>query len=112
MTDENVTYRNNRLNLLAAAAFAVVIACAAVAVLMADMNEYAKGIITLLLGRFSGYVDAVYSFEFGTTRGSKAKDDVITNLAAASPTAPSVVAAAVIEAAKPPTDQPPKGSLP
>lgn len=95
-------YRNRRLNILAAVAFVMVAACAGVAVFMSDINEYAKGIITFLLGRFCGYVDAVYSFEFGTTRGSKAKDDVINNLAAASPIAPSVVTAAAVDAAKPP----------
>ena len=90
---ELTTYKNTRLNALAVAAFIVVILCAVVAVFVSNINEYAKGIITFLLGRFSGYVDNVYSFEFGTTRGSKAKDDVITNLASASPTAPSNVTA-------------------
>jgi hypothetical protein len=83
MTDAN--FRNTRLNVLAAMALAVVLVCAAVAVLVSDLNEYAKGIITLLLGRFSGYVDSVYNFEFGTTRSSKQKDDVIAGLAAPSP---------------------------
>jgi hypothetical protein len=99
MTDDPVAYQSRRLNNLAAAAFLVVIACALVAVFVTNINEYAKGIITFLLGRFSGYVDNVYSFEFGTTRGSKAKDDVITNLASASPNAPSVIAAAEVAAA-------------
>jgi hypothetical protein len=83
MTDAN--FRNTRLNVLAAMALAVVLVCAAVAVLVSDLNEYAKGIITLLLGRFSGYVDSVYNFEFGTTRSSKQKDDVIAGLTAPSP---------------------------
>jgi hypothetical protein len=44
------------------------------------INEYVKGIVTLVLGRFLGYLDNIYSFEFGTTRGSKDKDDTIKQL--------------------------------
>jgi len=44
------------------------------------INEYVKGIFTLVLGRFLGYLDNIYSFEFGTTRGSRDKDDTIKNL--------------------------------
>lgn len=44
------------------------------------LNEYAKGIFTLALGRFLGYLDNIYNFEFGTTRANKAKDVTIANL--------------------------------
>lgn len=44
------------------------------------INEYVKGIFTLVLGRFLGYLDNIYNFEFGTTRGSKNKDETIKNL--------------------------------
>lgn len=46
----------------------------------ADINEYTKGVITLVLGRFLGYLDNIYNFEFGTTRGSRSKDETIANL--------------------------------
>lgn len=45
-----------------------------------NLNEYVKGIVTLVLGRFLGYLDNIYSFEFGTTRGSKDKDETIKQL--------------------------------
>lgn len=45
-----------------------------------DINEYVKGIFTLVLGRFLGYLDNIYNFEFGTTRGSKDKDATIKHL--------------------------------
>lgn len=45
-----------------------------------NLNEYAKGIITLGLGRFLGYLDGIYQFEFGTTRSSRTKDDTINKL--------------------------------
>jgi hypothetical protein len=45
------------------------------------INEYVKGIFTLVLGRFLGYLDNIYSFEFGTTRGSREKDDTINKMA-------------------------------
>ena len=44
------------------------------------INEYMKGIFTLVLGRFLGYLDNLYNFEFGSTRASKAKDATIENL--------------------------------
>lgn len=44
------------------------------------INEYVKGIVTLVLGRFLGYLDNIYNFEFGTTRNSKSKDETIKNL--------------------------------
>ena len=45
-----------------------------------DINEYVKGIFTLLIGRFTGYLDTIYGFEFGTTRSSRGKDEAIKNL--------------------------------
>lgn len=45
-----------------------------------DINEYVKGIVTLVLGRMLGYLDNIYNFEFGTTRSSKQKDATIENL--------------------------------
>lgn len=42
-----------------------------------DINEFAKGVVTLILGRFLGYLDGIYNFEFGSTRSSKTKDDTI-----------------------------------
>ena len=45
-----------------------------------DATDYMQGIITLVLGRFIGYLDAVYNYEFGTTRSSKEKDATITTL--------------------------------
>lgn len=50
------------------------------AVFTSDMDEYAKGIVTLVLGRFLGYLDNIYNFEFGSTRASKIKDDTISTL--------------------------------
>lgn len=45
-----------------------------------SVNEYVKGIITLVLGRFLGYLDNIYNFEFGSTRSSRTKDATIENL--------------------------------
>lgn len=45
-----------------------------------SLDEYVKGIVTLVLGRFLGYLDNIYSFEFGTTRGSQSKDETIKQL--------------------------------
>lgn len=42
-----------------------------------DLNEYVKGIFTLVLGRFLGYLDNIYSFEFGTTRQGQYKTELL-----------------------------------
>lgn len=44
------------------------------------INEYMKGIFTLVLGRFLGYLDNIYNFEFGTTRNNRTKDTTIEQL--------------------------------
>ena len=42
-----------------------------------DISEFVKGTLTLILGRFTGYIDQIVAFEFGTTRSSQKKDDTI-----------------------------------
>ena len=72
---------NNRANLMF---FLAVMAVAGLVYLVwkdNTLNEYVKGIVTLVLGRFLGYLDNIYSFEFGTTRGSREKDDTINKMA-------------------------------
>lgn len=61
---------------------AVCVCCALVWIVWQspEINEYAKGIFTLVLGRFLGYLDNIYNFEFGTTRGSRTKDVTIEQL--------------------------------
>jgi hypothetical protein len=61
---------------------AVIVTCGLVWVVWKDpgINEYVKGIFTLVLGRFLGYLDNIYNFEFGSTRSSKTKDSTIENL--------------------------------
>jgi len=60
-------------------AIVVVSSCVAIVVGL-DLSEYAQGIITLVIGRFLGYIDNGFAFEYGTTRGSKEKDVVIADL--------------------------------
>lgn len=65
---------------------AVLIVAALVWIVWKDssLNEYVKGIFTLVLGRFLGYLDNIYNFEFGTTRGSQNKDETIKKLSGGS----------------------------
>lgn len=45
-----------------------------------NVNEFVKGVVTLILGRFLGYLDNIYNFEFGSTRSNRTKDDTINKL--------------------------------
>jgi hypothetical protein len=68
---------NVRADLMVMAAFAIVTGILWLVWHSMEISEFAKGIVTLLLGRFLGYLDNAYSFEFGTTRGSRTKDSAI-----------------------------------
>lgn len=72
--------KNLRANVLAASAGLLVVFCLFVIVWVSDLNEFAKGGITLILGRALGWVEQAFSFEFGNTRENKVKDDTIKNL--------------------------------
>lgn len=69
--------KNRRADIMFVLAIAVI--CGLVYIIWADqtINEFMKGIVTLVLGRFLGYLDNIYNFEFGTTRGSRDKDATI-----------------------------------
>lgn len=58
---------------------AVVVICALVWLVWKDtsLNEFLKGIVTLVLGRFLGYLDNIYNFEYGTTRASAVKTELL-----------------------------------
>ena len=74
-------YKSMRINVLLAVAYMTVIMCLFVTVYHSEeISQYAQGIITLILGKFLAYTDQVYSFEFGTTRNSKTKDESIAAL--------------------------------
>jgi hypothetical protein len=45
-----------------------------------SLNEYVKGVFTLILGRFTGYLDMIYQFEYGSTRRGQVKDETINGL--------------------------------
>lgn len=71
---------NYRANILVTAAILMVIACLLLVVWNSTMDEYVKATISLILGRALGWVEQIFSFEFGTTRANKTKDDTINNL--------------------------------
>ena len=73
-------YKFLRANGLIILAYVMVAACLVVTLKYAGIDDYAKSIVTLILGRFLGYIDQAYGFEFGTTRSSKMKDETISSL--------------------------------
>lgn len=74
------TGRNTRGNILAGGAGLIVIICLAVVVWQSGMDDYTKATISLILGRALGWVENIFSFEFGLTRESAKKDDTIKQL--------------------------------
>lgn len=71
---------NHRANALAAGAGGLVVACLAVVIWSSSLDDFGKATLTLICGRALGWVEQIFSFEFGTTRANKTKDDTINNL--------------------------------
>ncbi|SMP72045.1 hypothetical protein SAMN06295970_117117 [Noviherbaspirillum suwonense] len=72
--------KNTRANALAIGAASLVLVTLVIVVWATNMDDFAKATITLICGRALGWVEQVFSFEFGTTRTSAKKDDTINNL--------------------------------
>lgn len=70
--------RNYRGDFLVGVSVIVVFTIIGIVVLLADMNEYAKGALTTILGVFLNQLTNVFNFEFGTTRKEDARNSQIT----------------------------------
>lgn len=72
---------NVRANYLAGTAIFIVLAILGILVFKpADPSEFVKGALTTILGVFLQQLNNIYAFEFGTTRRSREKTDVIDSL--------------------------------
>ena len=78
--DDQSTYKNRRISVLSLVAFITVIVILCITAWSSNMDDYSKGIVTLILGRFLGYTDQVYAYDFSTTRSSTTKDATIATL--------------------------------
>ena len=99
---ESDTVNYWRINGLIAAAFAILILIISVTIWIKVESEYTQGILTLVLGRMLGYVDAIYNYEFGTTRSSAKKDATIGELAQTAATVATTAQAVQVAADKAP----------
>lgn len=72
--------KNTRANVLAATAMVLVLVGLAVVVWTSGMDDFAKASVSLIIGRSLGWVEQVFSYEFGSTRSSATKDATISNL--------------------------------
>ena len=72
--------KNHRANVLAGAALLLVIVCLFIVIWNSGADDFAKATISLILGRALGWVEQLFSFEFGTTRANKTKDETISKL--------------------------------
>jgi hypothetical protein len=72
--------QNYRANALAGGAGVLVLVCLAVVIWSSSLDDFGKATLTLICGRALGWVEQIFSFEFGTTRANKTKDDTINNL--------------------------------
>lgn len=68
---------NVRANWLVAFAILTVSACLTAVMFIDLKSEWAQGVVMLVLGLYVGELKNIYSFEFGTTRRSREKSDLI-----------------------------------
>lgn len=66
--------RNYRGDVLVAVTVLVVFTILIVVIMAPNLDEYAKGVLTTILGVFLNQLTNVFSFEFGTTRKEEAKN--------------------------------------
>lgn len=66
--------RNYRADILVGVTVLIIATILVVVVLAEDLDEYAKGVLTTILGVFLNQLTNVFSFEFGTTRKDEAKN--------------------------------------
>lgn len=71
---------NYRADAIVAMTWIGIVICISLAVSMTSLNEFAKTAITTLLGVLVGDWKSITSFEFGSTKSSKDKDETISNL--------------------------------
>lgn len=71
--------RNYRADFLVGISVLVVFTILGVVILATDLNEYAKGALTTILGVFLNMLTNVFNFEFGTTRKSEDTQQQITS---------------------------------
>lgn len=71
--------RNYRSDFLVGISVVVVFTILLVVILVQDLNEYAKGALTTILGVFLNQLTNVFAFEFGTTRKDEDKQTKILN---------------------------------
>lgn len=72
--------KNYRATALVVMAVFLVLLCLTITVWVTGANDFIKATVTLVMGRALGWVDQVFSFEFGTTRSSATKDNTINQL--------------------------------
>ena len=71
--------RNYRGDFLVGISVVVVFSILGIVVLVPTLSEYAKGVLTAILGLFSGQLANVFNFEFGTTRKEGDRQSQITS---------------------------------
>lgn len=72
---------NVRANYLASIAIGMVVGILAAVIFYPNLNDYARGVITTILGVFLNQLTNIYNFEFGTTRRSRDKSEILNSLA-------------------------------
>lgn len=71
---------NVRANWLVGACIIIITTILAVVIRNPEISEFAKGVLTTILGVFLNQLTNIYNFEFGTTRKSDTKDATISAL--------------------------------
>ena len=100
--------RNRRTDSMFVVAVGIIVWLVYLVVYKSDINQFAQGVVTTVLGMFLRELGSMYSFETGTTRGGQSKDSAIARIAEQSaPTTAAAVAATVAAKAAETNGMPP-----
>lgn len=94
-----------RVNFLVVSAYVIVISCLWIVIMETTINEFAKGVVTMILSKYLSHIDNMFNFEFGVTRTEQAKDQQIKELAKDVVPAPNLPPGTVVTTSTPPTTE-------
>ena len=70
---------SQRINWFMVGAYLLVVACLYITV-WEELDDYARGVVTMVIGACIGWIGKIFEFEYGATRAGRAKDETISAL--------------------------------
>ena len=70
---------SQHINWFMVGAYALIATCLYITI-QSELDDYAKGVVTMVIGHSTSWIGKIFEFEYGATRSGRAKDETINNL--------------------------------